>query len=83
MQIGNPFIRKFIDLKHQENFSKGTTQDKISVRHPAEGCAEGTGEVPFAGFSSPKEKKAHRDYLYVEKTYVKITKFFLHIISIL
>ena len=33
---------------HQENFSKGTPQGKISVKHIAEGFAKGTGDVPLA-----------------------------------
>ena len=40
-----PFIRKSPDLKHQENFSKGTPHDKISVQHPAQGLS-GDWQVP-------------------------------------
>lgn len=43
-----PFIRKSSNLMHQENFSKGTPQGKISVKHIAEGFAKGTGDVPLA-----------------------------------
>ena len=51
VQVWIPFIRKFPGLMHQENFSKGSTRDKIPVRHLAEGCAEGAGvEAPFAVF---------------------------------
>lgn len=53
VQIGIPFIQKFPDLLHQENFSKGIPHDKISVKHPAEGW-RGDGRRPFAVCSAPK-----------------------------
>ena len=67
-----PFIRKSPDLKHQENFSKGTPHDKISVQHPARGLS-GDGRRPLTVFlrhpgeKSPgqkaKNKKSRNKYL--------------------
>ena len=53
VQIGIPFIRKSPDLLHQENFSKSTPHDQISVKHPAEGW-RGDWRSPFAVCSAPK-----------------------------
>ena len=39
------FIQKSSDLKHQENFSKGTPLDKLSVKHLAQGW-RGDWQVP-------------------------------------
>ena len=52
-----PFIRKSPDLKHQENFSKGTPHDKISVQHPAQGLSE-DGRRPLTVFLRHSGKKS-------------------------
>ena len=72
VQIGIPFIRKSPDLLHQENFSKSTPHDQISVQHPAEGW-RGDGRRPLTVFlrhpgeKSPgqkaKNKKSRNKYL--------------------
>ena len=56
VQIGIPFIRKSPDLLHQENFSKSTPHDQISVKHPAEGW-RGDWPSPLTVFLYPNINK--------------------------
>ena len=69
-----PFIRKSPDLKHQENFSKGTTQDKISVKHPAQGLS-GDWPSPLTVFLYPNINKSPQGICPAKKCQYKLTGF--------
>ena len=69
-----PFIRKSPDLKHQENFSKGTPHDKISVQHPAQGLS-GDWPSPLTVFLYPNINKSPQGICPAKKCQYKLTGF--------
>lgn len=68
------FIQRSSDLIHQENFSKGTTQDKISVKHPTQGLS-GDWPSPLTVFLYPNINKSPQGICPAKKCQYKLTGF--------